>query len=197
MISRRSPELNPVEGRRGFFLRPSFAHVRFHTGGSTGRRDTGVKSLCGGFKLQGLTWPFVELTRHFVQIGLRVHRQVGALRKVLSQQAIGVLIRPALPRALRITEVNVNVGRQRKSSMIRKFLAPVPGQRFIEFIWELLGLLYQRGDDRLGVLVGHLRQHHVAGMTFDQGRDIAVLGPGQQIAFPMAGTARSSIAAGR
>src|SRR5271169_2609739 len=29
-------------------------------------------------------------------------------------------------------------------------------------------------------------QHHVAGMTFDQGRDIAVVRPGQEIAFPMA-----------
>jgi hypothetical protein len=56
--------------------------------GSTGGRNTGVKSLCRGLKLQGLTWSFVELTSHFVQIGLRVHRQVGALRKVLSQQAI-------------------------------------------------------------------------------------------------------------
>jgi hypothetical protein len=37
--------------------------------GSTGRRNTGVKSLCWGFKLQGLTWSFVELTSHFVQIG--------------------------------------------------------------------------------------------------------------------------------
>ena len=60
--------------------------------GSTDRRNTGVKSLCWGFKLQGLTWPFVELTRHFVQMGLRVHRQVGALGEVLSQQTIGVLI---------------------------------------------------------------------------------------------------------
>jgi hypothetical protein len=34
----------------------------------------GVKSLCWGFKLQGLTWSFVELTSHFVQMGLRVHR---------------------------------------------------------------------------------------------------------------------------
>ena len=41
---------------------------------STGRRNTGVKSLCGGFKLQGLTWSFIELTSHFVQIGLRMHR---------------------------------------------------------------------------------------------------------------------------
>ena len=71
----------------------------FRAAGSTGRRNTGVKSLCWGFKLQGLARPFVELASHFVQMGLRVHRQVGALREVLSQQAIGVLIRPALPRA--------------------------------------------------------------------------------------------------
>ena len=61
-------------------------------------------------------------------MGLRMHRQVGALRKVLSQQAIGILIRPALPRALRIAEVDVDFSRQRKATMIRKFLAPVPGQ---------------------------------------------------------------------
>src|SRR5450759_1751144 len=50
--------------------------------GSTGRCNTGVKSLRWGFELQGLTWSFIELTRHFVQIGLRVHRQVSSLRKV-------------------------------------------------------------------------------------------------------------------
>src|SRR6267378_3053210 len=77
-------------------------NVRFSAAGSTGRRNTGVKSLCWCFKLQGLTWSFVELTSHFVQMGLRMHRQVGALWKVLSQQAIGVLVRPALPRASRL-----------------------------------------------------------------------------------------------
>jgi hypothetical protein len=56
-------------------------------------------------------------------MGLRMHRQVGALGKVLSQQAIGVLVRPALPRALRVAEIDVDVGRQRKATMIRKFLA--------------------------------------------------------------------------
>src|SRR6476659_9291429 len=103
--------------------------------GSTGRRNTGIKSLCWGFKLQGLTWSFVELTSHFVQIGLRMHRQVGAFRKVLSQQTIGVLIRAALPRALRVAEVDIDVGRQGKSSMIRKLLAPVPSQRFVQLSW--------------------------------------------------------------
>src|SRR5450432_4513335 len=107
-------------------------NVRLSVAGSTGRRNTGVKSLCWGFKLQGLTWSFVELTSHFVQMGLRMHRQVGALWKVLSQQTIGVFIRAALPRALRVAKINVDVGRQREASMVRKFLAAVPGQRFIQ-----------------------------------------------------------------
>src|SRR5712672_1965630 len=110
-------------------------HVRFTPAGSTGRRNTGVKSLCRGFKLQGLTGSFIELTSHFVQIGLRVHRQVGALRKVLSQQAIGVLVRPALPGALRIAKIDVDFGRQRKATMIRKFLSPIPGQGLVQFLW--------------------------------------------------------------
>src|ERR1700731_2421530 len=103
--------------------------------GSTGRRNTGVESLCWCFKLQGLTWPFVWVRSHFVQMGLRMHRQVGALRKVLSQQAIGVLVRTALPRALRIAKIDVDVGRQRKSTMSRQFLAPVPGQGLIQLLW--------------------------------------------------------------
>src|ERR1700753_1374280 len=108
-----------------------YLRVRSTPAGLTGRRNTGVKSLCWGFKLQGLTWSFVELTSHFVQMGLRMHRQVGALRKVLSQQAIGVLVRSALPRALRIAKIDVDVGRQRKSTMSRQFLAPVPSQGLI------------------------------------------------------------------
>src|SRR4249919_2407849 len=87
--------------------------------GSTGRRNTGVKSLGWGFVFQGLPWPFVELTRDFVEMSLRVPRQVGSFRKVLPQQTIGVLIRTTLPGALRVTEVDVDVGRERKSPMIR------------------------------------------------------------------------------
>src|SRR2546423_15595195 len=79
--------------------------------GSTGRRNTGVKSLCWGFVFQGLPWPFVELPGHFVQIRLRVDGQVGSLWKVLSQQTVGVLVGAALPGTLRITEVDVDVGR--------------------------------------------------------------------------------------
>ena len=33
---------------------------------STGRRNTCIKSFCWGFNSQSFTWPFVELTHHFV-----------------------------------------------------------------------------------------------------------------------------------
>ena len=44
-------------------------YVAFRAG-STGRRNTSVKSLCWGFKSQGLALPLVELACHFVQMGL-------------------------------------------------------------------------------------------------------------------------------
>jgi hypothetical protein len=49
--------------------------VGYWTAASTDRRNTSVKSLCWGFKLQGLAWSLVELTRYFVEMSLRVHRQ--------------------------------------------------------------------------------------------------------------------------
>jgi hypothetical protein len=59
----------------------------------------------------GVSNPKVFRGRYFVQMSLRVYRQVGSLRKILSQQTIGVLIGTALPRTLRIAEVNVDAGR--------------------------------------------------------------------------------------
>jgi hypothetical protein len=48
---------------------------------------------------------------HFIQMSLRIHRQIGPSQKVLPEQTIGVLIGPALPRTLRVAEVNIDVGR--------------------------------------------------------------------------------------
>jgi len=70
-----------------------------------------------------------------------MHRQVGALWKVLSQQAIGILVRPALPRALRVAKIDIDVGCHSKAPMIRQFLPPVPGQGLVQLFWQLLRLL--------------------------------------------------------
>ena len=60
-------------------------------------------------------------------------REVHSLREVLSQETVGILIRTTLPRAPRVTEEDLDVGIQTEALMIRHFLAPVPGQRLVEF----------------------------------------------------------------
>src|SRR5688572_16920986 len=72
-----------------------------------------------------------------IELGLGEYGQVDALREVLPQQAVGVLVRPALPRALRVAEVHLDVGRQRKPAMVGQLLAAVPGERFVELAGEL------------------------------------------------------------
>ena len=57
---------------------------------------------------------------------------------------------------VRITEVNVDVCRQAKPSMICEFLAPVPGQGFVQLGRQLLGLPDERGDDRFCIFNGPL-----------------------------------------
>jgi hypothetical protein len=64
---------NKIGPKRRFAA--SQPNVRSWDVGSTGRCNTGVKSLRWGFECQSLTWPFVELTSHFVQMSLRMHRQ--------------------------------------------------------------------------------------------------------------------------
>jgi hypothetical protein len=51
-------------------FRPLSHYVRFTPVASTGRRNTGVKSFGGRFKPQRFSWPFVQLTRHLIQMSL-------------------------------------------------------------------------------------------------------------------------------
>ena len=126
----RAAEAQNDSKRARFWYGAATAHPT--TAVSTGRCNTCVKSLCRRFELQRFAGPFVELPCHLVQMRLRVYRQVGALGEVLSEQAVGVLVGSALPRTSRVTEVNIDVGRQAKPPMIREFLAPIPGQRFVQ-----------------------------------------------------------------
>ena len=55
-------------------------------------------------------------------------RQVGALRKVLAQQAIGVLVRGALPRTAGCGKEDPYPGLARQPGMVGQFLAAVPSE---------------------------------------------------------------------
>src|SRR5205823_10053787 len=82
---------------------------------STGRRNSSVRRFHKLVQSLGRCSPSKRLARTTIQRcrhgGKRVdavHAQVRALRKVLAQQPIGVLVRPSLPRTVRIAEVDLN-----------------------------------------------------------------------------------------
>jgi hypothetical protein len=48
----------------------NFGQCPLCSAGSTDRCNTGIESLCWGFKSQGLAWPFVDLPRYLVEMSL-------------------------------------------------------------------------------------------------------------------------------
>ncbi len=89
--------------------------------------------------VQRLSPPLIEFSRHGIGFGPAVHRQVGAFGEVLSQQPVGVLVGAALPGAVGpgtvgIAEADLEVGRERETLVVGKFLAPVPcgGRTFVD-----------------------------------------------------------------
>src|SRR5215204_2280865 len=81
--------------------------------GSTGRRNSCVrrsqqlvKGLGRCSPAQGFAWPAIEGRSYRCKVVRAVLGQVGALREVLPQQPVGVLVRAALPRAVRVAEVD-------------------------------------------------------------------------------------------
>src|SRR3954449_4032305 len=81
---------------------------------SSGRRNTAyvtgskelVQSLGRCPPAQGLSRPAVEGDCHGCKVFGAVHAEVSALREVLAQQPIGVLVRATLPGAVRVAEVD-------------------------------------------------------------------------------------------
>ena len=53
----------------------------------------------------------IQAQRDLVELRLSDGRQVGFSREVLPQQQVRIFIRPALPRTLRIAEVNLHIRR--------------------------------------------------------------------------------------
>jgi hypothetical protein len=58
--------------------------------GSTDRRNTFGELLSWGLIEQGFSRPFIELPCDRVELGLAVQGQIGAPRKILAQQSVGV-----------------------------------------------------------------------------------------------------------
>jgi transposase len=93
---------------------------------SAGQRNAGREDISGRLESQGLSWTLVEPTSDLVQIGLRQTRQFHPIGEVLSQKAVGILIRASLPRALWIAEEDLHVRGDAEVLVPSELHAPVP-----------------------------------------------------------------------
>jgi len=78
---------------------------------------------------EGFSWPDIEIEGDAVEILLGEDGQVGALRQVLAEQAVGVFVDAALPGAMGIGEVHLNAGLVGEPGMICHFPTLVVGHR--------------------------------------------------------------------
>src|SRR5215208_952747 len=104
--------------------------------GSTGRRNAClrraqhlIKGFGGRSPAERLARPAVERRRHGGEVIRAVRAQVRPLREVLPQQPVRVLVRAALPRAVRIAEVHLHTGVDPQPGVHAHFRTLVPGQR--------------------------------------------------------------------
>ena len=72
--------------------------------------------------VQRLSRALIEFAGHRVELCLAVHREVRAFRQTVSQQPVGFLVRAALPGSVGIAEVDIDLGGQRQSPVIRESL---------------------------------------------------------------------------
>src|ERR1700678_3213615 len=109
--------------------------------GSDGRRNTGVKFTRRSLEAQCFSGALIQAQRDLVELRLRKTGQVGASRKILAQQQIGVFVRATLPGALRIAEVNLHIGSYREVLVFGHLQSAIPGQRALQRSWEFANML--------------------------------------------------------
>ena len=86
--------------------RVGVAFVFVVVSGSAGRSEVLVEDLCRSAPVERLARPAVQGGGYGGEVVGAVAGEVGALREVLAQEAVGVLVGGALPGALRVAEVD-------------------------------------------------------------------------------------------
>src|SRR5215469_6357722 len=76
-----------------------------------------------------------------------MHAEIGAFRKILAQQSVGVLIGAALPWAVRIAEIDLDASVDLQACVLSHLSSLIPSQRLTQ--------LLRQGDDRSRNGVAH------------------------------------------
>jgi len=116
-----------------------------------------------------------------------VVREIRATGEVLAQEAVRVLVRAALPWALRVAKVHLDVRGDGEVPVVGHLHAAVPGQRSAQFFRQPAHLSLQRLHHRRRFLVLEPDQHGEARAPLHERCKVRVARPRQQVALPVAG----------
>ena len=79
-------------------------------------------------KGEALSRSGIELPGNGIEFGLRESREIGSLGKILAKQAVGIFVDAALPRAVRIGEIDSDASDFGKPCVLRHLAPLVVGQ---------------------------------------------------------------------
>jgi hypothetical protein len=79
-------------------------------------------------KSEGFARTVFETGSEPIQVGGVVNGEVGSLRHVLAQEAVGVLVRGTLPGAVGVAEVDLDGGVDGELGVSRHLLTLIPGE---------------------------------------------------------------------
>jgi len=114
--------------------------------------------------------------------------QIHALWQVLADEPVGVFIRSAWPRAVRVAEEDVHVQVGAELFLHRHFRALVVRHGLAQALGNAFEPPPEAVEDVFRGIAIELDQHDVAAEPLDQGSDRGLIhGPLDQIAFPVAG----------
>jgi hypothetical protein len=138
-----------------------------------------------GWQNRDIPWAGVEPRRKRVQLSLGVAGQAGSFGQVLTQQAMGMLIAPTLPEAVRIGKENLDGQTVRQPLMFHHLFAPIVGQRVPQRSRDTSEL---PGEVRTGGLRAvHAGQQTQPRRPFHQSaHSRAIASTFQYVAFPLA-----------
>src|SRR5206468_12165552 len=85
-----------------------------------------------------LARPTVERAGNSGEVGGAVSREIGPFREVPPQQAVRVLVRAALPGAVRVAEVDLKSGVDPQLRVLGHLRSLVPGQRAAQLLGRVV-----------------------------------------------------------
>ena len=146
------------------------------------------EDLQGRGEVQALSRARIQPMRDGVQLALRVARQVCALRQVLTQQPIGILIGPALPGAVRIGKEHLDGEALGQALVLGHLFTSIIGQRFAQRGRHMPEFFREALVRTRGIRFLHSGQQDQASRPLHQSTDgRAIAGALDEVTFPVAG----------